>query len=211
MAIRTGSASRTGLRSPRLPRRDPRGDRAGARERHGARDRLDGRLQGRRRGARSSAPEQPHRRRGVERRNEVGALIGLGIEGEDGLAPGAEAGAEMGTEGAVLTHEKAMGCPRGHPAGLGRRAHPDRAPVGSTPARRDLRARWLPDRRRVHQPARPRRDRLDDGRRGTAAPRDVDVPRRGHQGRCGHRIREAEMVGVRRVARRTSRRTARRR
>jgi uncharacterized membrane protein len=35
----------------------------------------------------------------IELGTVVGALVGLGIEGEEGIAPGAEAGAELGAEG----------------------------------------------------------------------------------------------------------------
>ena len=52
-----------------------------------------------------------------------------------------------------------LGRARGHPERLGRRARPDRAPLGGAAARRRHARRRLPHRRRLHQPARPRRDR----------------------------------------------------
>jgi uncharacterized membrane protein len=42
----------------------------------------------------------------IEFGSKVGALIGLGIEGEDGMAAGAEAGAEAATEGARAFSEQ---------------------------------------------------------------------------------------------------------
>jgi uncharacterized membrane protein len=44
----------------------------------------------------------------IEVGSKVGALIGLGIEGEEGMAAGAEAGAEAGADGvSVFTDEEA--------------------------------------------------------------------------------------------------------
>src|SRR5207342_3904567 len=44
----------------------------------------------------------------IELGSKVGALIGLGIEGEEGLVAGAEAGAEAGADGvSVFTDEEA--------------------------------------------------------------------------------------------------------
>ena len=103
----------------------------------------------------------------IELGSKVGALIGLGIEGEEGAAAGAVAGAEAAADGvAGLRRRGGMGRHRGHPERLRGRAGPDRAPLGGAAARRDRAGRRLPDQRRLHQPARPGRDRPDD-RRGS--------------------------------------------
>ena len=52
----------------------------------------------------------------VELGSKVGALIGLGIEGEEGLEVGAEAGAEAAADGFQVFERRArLGCPGGHP------------------------------------------------------------------------------------------------
>jgi uncharacterized membrane protein len=52
----------------------------------------------------------------IELGSKVGALIGLGIEGEEGLEKGAEAGALAAADGVeVFSDEQAWGCPGGHP------------------------------------------------------------------------------------------------
>ena len=144
----------------------------------------------------------------IELGSKIGALIGLGIEGEEGLEAGAAAGAEAAAEEArVFSDDEAWDVLGGDPERLRRRADPDRAPLGGAAARRDRPRRRVPHQRRVHQPARPRRDRPGDGRGGEA-------------GRACHgdplvpldrsTRREDTMFGARRVARRTGRRTARR-
>ena len=52
----------------------------------------------------------------VELGSKVGALIGLGIEGEEGLEAGAEAGAEAAADGVqVFERRGGLGCAGGHP------------------------------------------------------------------------------------------------
>ena len=52
----------------------------------------------------------------VELGSKVGALIGLGIEGEEGLEAGAEAGAAAAADGVeVFGDEAGLGCAGGHP------------------------------------------------------------------------------------------------
>jgi uncharacterized membrane protein len=52
----------------------------------------------------------------VELGSVVGALVGLGIEGEDGLVAGAEAGGEAAADGvSVFSEEEAWGVLAGHP------------------------------------------------------------------------------------------------
>jgi len=107
----------------------------------------------------------------IELGSKVGALVGLGIEGEEGMEAGAEAGAEAAAEGISAFSDEGAGRPRGHPQRLGGCAHPARAPLGRAPARRHRPRRRLPHQRRVHQPARSRRDRPAHRRGGEAAPR----------------------------------------
>ena len=96
----------------------------------------------------------------IELGSKVGALIGLGIEGEEGMDAGAEAGAEAAAEGVhVFSDDEGVGRPGGHPERLGRRVDPARTPLGGPAARRGHAGRRLPDQRRVHQPAGPGRDR----------------------------------------------------
>ena len=64
----------------------------------------------------------------VELGSVVGALVGLGIEGEEGMFDGAEAGAEAGAGGVdENSRREGLGCPRGHPERLGRCAGAARA------------------------------------------------------------------------------------
>ena len=106
----------------------------------------------------------------IELGSKVGALIGLGIEGEEGMEAGAEAGAEAAAEGvARLLRRGGLGRPRGHPERLGGRAVAARAPLGRPAARRDRARRRLPHQRRLHQPARPGRDRPGLGRGGRSS------------------------------------------
>ena len=148
----------------------------------------------------------------IELGTKVGALIGLGIEGEEGM----EAGAEAGARGRRRRHPRlrrrgGLGRPRGHPQRLGRRADPARAPLGGPAARRHRARRRLPHQRRLHQPARPRRDRPRQRRGGRSSCTPHGDRRRGRHPDPNHdHDEEADMFGGRRVARRTSRRTARR-
>ena len=141
--------------------------------------------------------------------SKVGALIGLGIEGEEGIEAGAELGAEAAAEGFQGLRRGRVGRPGGNPERLRRRSVPARTSLGGSAARRHRPNRRVPDQRRVHQPARPRRDRASVGRRGQAS----CTPWRSQRpGTITTRITtwRIDMFGSRRVARRTSRRTARR-
>ena len=69
-----------------------------------------------------------------------------------------------------------MGRHRGDPERLGRRAAADRAPLGGSAARRSGPGGRLPHQRRLHQPARPGRDRAALERGGEGAPRHGDDP-----------------------------------
>ena len=111
----------------------------------------------------------------IELGSKIGALIGLGIEGEEGVEAGAEAGAGGGRRRRPgVFRGGSLGRARGHPERLGGGADPDRAPLGGAAARRRRARRRLPHQRRLHQPARPGRDRPGHGRggAGTARPRD---------------------------------------
>ena len=145
----------------------------------------------------------------IEVGSKVGALIGLGIDGEEGMEAGAVAGAEAAEDGIdVFDGRGGVGRPGGHPERLRRRADPARAPLGRAAARRDRPRRRLPPQRRVHQPARPRRDRpvsAEEARRCTRW-----RPAAARLTRPRHHDRRIAMFGSRRVARRTGRRTARR-
>ena len=67
----------------------------------------------------------------IEVGSTVAALIGLGIEGEEGMVEGAIAGAAAAQDGVeVFSDEDGLGRYRGHPERLGRRAAAARAPVG---------------------------------------------------------------------------------
>ena len=100
------------------------------------------------------------------------------------MEAGAEAGAEAAADGIErLLRRGGVGRPRGHPERLGRRAAADRAPLGGAAARRDRPRGRLPHQRRLHQPARPGRDRPGLGRGGRGAarasrPRAPRQPRR---------------------------------
>ena len=129
--------------------------------------------------ARGRASEQPvPRTRRSSSGPKVGALIGLGIEGEEGMVAGAGGRRRSGggRHPGVLGR-RGVGRARRHPERHGRRAAPDRAPLGRAAARRDRTRRRVPPQRRLHQPTRPRRDRPDVVRRGQAAPRHGDGPR----------------------------------
>ena len=148
----------------------------------------------------------------VELGSKVGALIGLGIEGEEGMDVGAEAGAEAGADGiSVFDDEDAWDIleeiPNDSAAALILLEHHWAVPA----ARRDRARGRLPPQRRLHQPARPGRDRASSParrlssstlRRRAASPPDPVHP---------VTTIGATMFGSRRVARRTSRRVARRR
>ena len=67
----------------------------------------------------------------IEFGSKVAALIGLGIEGEEGMEKGAELGAEMGGGGdPVVLGRGGVGHPRGDPQRLRGGADPARASLG---------------------------------------------------------------------------------
>ncbi len=91
----------------------------------------------------------------IEVGSKVAALIGLGIEGEEGLEAGAVLGAEAAEEAGgveVFDDEVGLGRHRRHPQRLGRRPHPAGAPLGGAPAGRHRSSGRLPAERRLHQP-----------------------------------------------------------
>src|SRR5262249_45936437 len=81
-----------------------------------------------------------------------------------------------------------MGRPRGHPERHRCRADPAGAPVGDPAAGRDRTRKRLPDRRRLHQPARPRSHRVDV--RGGSAAASRSGHGRGSPGELGERKKE---------------------
>src|SRR3954447_17589247 len=95
----------------------------------------------------------------IELGSVVGALVGLGIDGEDGFVAGAEAGAEAAADGvSVFSDEEAWDVlediPNDSAAALILIEHHWAVPL------RDAVARGrIPYQRRVHQPARPGRGR----------------------------------------------------
>jgi hypothetical protein len=91
-------------------------------------------------------------REAMELGSKIGALVGLGMDGEEGMEAGAVAGAEMAAEAGG-----------GYPERLRGRAHPARAPLGGAAPGRDRPGGRIPHQRRVHQPARPDRHRADVG------------------------------------------------
>ena len=103
----------------------------------------------------------------VEVGSKVGALIGLGIEGEEGMEAGAVAGAEAAADGIeVFSDDDAWDVLADIPNDSAAALDPDRASLGGAAAGCDRPGRRHAAQRRVHQPARPGRDRADGGRRG---------------------------------------------
>ena len=151
----------------------------------------------------------------IELGSTVGALIGLGIEGEEGMEAGARRGRRSGRRArrARVLGRGRLGRPRGNPQRFGRRAPVARTPLGGSPPRRDHACRGFPHQRRLHQSARPDRGRAGV-RRGSRSSstrwRQVPRPRVPHSP-YRDEIGGNEMLRTRRVARRTTRRTARRR
>ena len=82
----------------------------------------------------------------IEFGSKVAALIGLGIEGEEGFEKGAELGAEMGAEGIhAFSDEEAWDVLEEIPNDSRGGADPARAPLGGAAARRDRsRRRYRP-------------------------------------------------------------------
>jgi uncharacterized membrane protein len=100
----------------------------------------------------------------IEVGTKIGALIGLGIEGEEGMEAGAAAGAAQAAEegidvfGGPEEWDVLADIPNDSAAALILLEHHWAVPL------RDAIARgWLPDQRRLHQPARPGGDRAHDG------------------------------------------------
>ena len=124
-----------------------------------------------RRRDRGRAPQQPvSEDEAIELGSKVGALIGLGIEGEEGMEAGAQAGAEAAAEGVQrFADEDAWDVLEEIPNDSAAALHPARAPLGGAAARRDRARRRLSPQRRLHQPARPDRDRLAVRRGGAGA------------------------------------------
>ena len=152
----------------------------------------------------------------IELGSKVAALIGLGIEGEEGFENGAELGAEVAAGGhRGVLGRGGVGRPRGDPERLRGGAAPDRAPLGRAAARRDrARRRYRPQRtassilRISSRSASPLRRRPRNSRRCTRARHQRSEPAKPGQ---RHSNTEVETMRARRVARRTSRRVARRR
>ena len=153
----------------------------------------------------------------VELGSKVAALIGLGIDGEEGMIAGAELGAEAAAEHGieVFSDEEAWDVleeiPNDSAAALILLEHP--GPWGCATRSCGQRRRH---RRQLHPPGRSRRDRSRDRGRGRGVRGDAPehgacrlvAPLGGKQNTQPRRYRE---MMARRVARRTSRRTARRR
>jgi uncharacterized membrane protein len=98
----------------------------------------------------------------IEVGSKVAALIGLGIEGEDGMEAGAAAGAEAAAEDGLhpISGDEQLwdvleDIPNDTAAALVLIEHH----WGGAAARRDRTGRRLPHRGRLHQPTRPDRDR----------------------------------------------------
>ena len=108
----------------------------------------------------------------IELGSKIGALIGLGIEGEEGMQAGATAGAEAAADGVNVFSDEDAWDVLADSERLRRGAAPAGAPLGGAVApRRDREGGGIPPGRRIHQPARPRRNRSALGRRGEGAPR----------------------------------------
>ena len=91
----------------------------------------------------------------IELGSKIGALIGLGIEGEEGAEAGALAGAEAAAEDGVhvFSEDAAWDILGGHSQRLGSGTDPARTSLGGRASKRDRKRRRLPDLRRLHQPA----------------------------------------------------------
>ena len=73
----------------------------------------------------------------IELGSKIGALIGLGFEGEEGMEAGAQAGAEAAADGCLgVLRRGRVGRHRGDPERERRRPDADRAPLGRPAARR---------------------------------------------------------------------------
>ena len=109
----------------------------------------------------SRAPQQPHQDEAIELGSTIGALIGLGIEGEEGLEAGAAAGAQAAAERASIRCRvmTSLGRARRHPERLGRclilLEHQWAVPLRDAV----MRAGGFRHQRRLHQSSRSGRDR----------------------------------------------------
>ncbi len=114
----------------------------------------------------------------IELGSKVGALVGLGIDGEEGAELGAQAGAEAAADGGieVFNEEEAWDVideiPNDSAAALVLIEHHWAVPLRDAIAR----ANGFRIARRIHQPVRPGRDRPAQRRRGRGAARDGDGP-----------------------------------
>ncbi len=110
------------------------------------------------------------REEAIELGSTIGALLGLGIDGEEGALAGAEAGAEAAAgRHQRLLRRGGVGHHRGDPQRLGSCADPARASLGRPAARRHRPRRRVPHQRRLHQPGRPDRHRPAGRGRGRGA------------------------------------------
>ena len=143
----------------------------------------------------------------IELGSKVGALIGLGIEGEEGAEIGAQAGAEAAAEDGinVFTDDEAWDVIADIPNDSAAASDLDRAPLGGRTSRRYRPRRRIPHLGWVHQPVGSGRNRTCEARRRQ------NSFTRWRKARSLCRQREDRNDGTRRVARRTSRRVARRR
>ncbi len=92
----------------------------------------------------------------IELGSKVGALIGLGIEGEEGMEAGAVLGAEAGAEGLqVFDDAEAWDVLEEIPNDSAAALLAARASLGGSSSRRHRAGRGFPDQRWLHQPARP--------------------------------------------------------
>jgi uncharacterized membrane protein len=108
----------------------------------------------------------------IELGSKVGALIGLGIDGEEGVQKGARVGAEAAADGIhAFSDEDAWDVIEDIPNDSAAALILLETPLGRAAARRRDARRRLPGQRRVRQPARPGRDRPRVGGGGEAAPR----------------------------------------
>ena len=82
----------------------------------------------------------------IELGSMVGALIGLGIEGEEGRRPARWRAPRRPRRGSTFSAARPVGRPGGHTQRLGRGADPARAPVGGPAARRSHARGRLPPR-----------------------------------------------------------------
>ncbi len=145
----------------------------------------------------------------IEFGTKIGALIGFGIDGEEGARRGRRGGRRRGRgRQPGLLRRGRLGCARRDSQRLRCCPAADRAPLGDSGARCPLEGGRVSYQRRLHQPARSGRDRARLGRGGRAASCHRDRPTAFVA--QSTTMRRSMMFGARRVARRTSRRVSRR-